>query len=408
MKQNVLAMAIASFALSAGAGTVTSDGQDIVISTKGGFKVNTVDKKNSFQLGGRLQWDYDSFSDAYGDGTASELRRGRLYAKGVVNKDWEYKIQLEWAAEENDDGSQKVDLEDAYIKYKGLPVYVKGGRFKVAFGLEEQTSSKDISTIERAAFWDFVEVPRRDLSVEVGQAKGNYTWALGLYENEDGEEVGITDSGGDLTYTWGGRVTFAPIDDGNNVLHLGLGLIMTDYDDNPQRARLRSRFGVHTTGRTELVDLGGGTATESDQLGLEAAWVNGPFSLQGEWVQYDVDTIASEPNVEFDGYYLQATYTLTGEARKYKKGAFKRIKPGSETGAWELVAKYEAGEAEANGSSEYNLLTLGVNWYVNENVRLSANYLMSSFDILAADGADPLVAGQDDGDAISFRAQYAF
>ncbi|MCB2487441.1 porin, partial [Listeria monocytogenes] len=40
------------------AGTVTTDGADIVIKTKGGLEGATTDKEFSFKLGGRLQADY--------------------------------------------------------------------------------------------------------------------------------------------------------------------------------------------------------------------------------------------------------------------------------------------------------------------------------------------------------------
>lgn len=48
-----LAAAVASAA--AHAGTVTSDGQDLVIKSKGGLEVGTVDKAYTFKVGGRLQ-----------------------------------------------------------------------------------------------------------------------------------------------------------------------------------------------------------------------------------------------------------------------------------------------------------------------------------------------------------------
>jgi len=105
-------------------------------------------------------------------------------------------------------------------------------------------------------------------------------------------------------------------------------------------------------------------------------------------------------DVEFDGYYLQAAYTITGETRPYKKGKFKRVSPKGDMGAVEVVAKYEDGDATfGNQSGEYDVITLGVNWYVNKSVRLSLNYLDADVDTDSAD---------DDGSAVSLRAQYAF
>lgn len=396
------AVSIACVSTASYAGQVISNGADIKISTTGGLKAATSDGEYNFQLGGRLQWDYDSFdySDAGGaEGSDSEMRRGRIYVKGTIKKHWAYKLQLEFGSAEEADGSQEVDLEDAYITYTGLPVQLKFGRYKMPFGLEELTSSKNITTVERAAFWDFVPSSRSDYSFQVGQNKSNYTWALGIFENEDGNEEGIKDSDGDLTYSYAGRATYLPINTDNNLVHLGAAFLSRDYDDNLQRARLRTRLGTHTGSRIVLADAGT-TGEESSQIGLEAAWRSGPLSIQGEYVSFEIKTDNTvSDDVEFDGYYLQAAYTLTGESRGYKKGAFDKIKPSDKGGAWELVLKHENGEADYLTSSEYDLTTLGVNWYINSNVRASLNYLSGEVDGTATDG---------DFDAVSTRLQLVF
>ena len=153
------AVSIACASLTSHAGQVISNGADIKISTTGGIKAATSDGEYKFQLGGRMMWDYDSFdySDVGGaEGSDSELRRGRIYVKGTIRKNWSYKLQLEFGSTEEADGSNTVDLEDAYVVYGGLPVQLKFGRFHRPVGLEELTSSKNISTIERAEFWYFV------------------------------------------------------------------------------------------------------------------------------------------------------------------------------------------------------------------------------------------------------------
>jgi phosphate-selective porin OprO/OprP len=397
MKRSALVLAItAAAAGGTHAGTVTTDGPDIVINTKGGFEAATTDGQFAFEIGGRLQWDYDNYSDGYGDGSDSELRRGRVYVAGTILKDWGYKFQYEF------DEAGNSDLEDAYIKYAGLPAYIKGGRFKRPFGLEELTSSKHISTIERASFYDMLPVSRSDMNLEIGQETGNYTWALGIYEN-DGLKDEIDDTG-DVTYSYGGRVTFAPINEAGNVVHLGAAAIRVDYGDNLQDARLRTRFGVHTGERIELVD-GLDTIEDEDLYGLEAAWVAGPFSLQGEYVNLQKNATSGAEDVELDAYYLMATYNLMGQSRVYSKGEFKSPK-----GGVELVAKYEGGEAELMDTTEYTQYTLGVNWYVNKNVRLSANYLNFDLDDTDGFGFAPIVAGVDgeDGSAFTVRAQLVF
>ena len=130
------------------------------------------------------------------------------------------------------------------------------------------------------------------------------------------------------------------------------------------------------------------------------------------------DTPASCSDIDFDGYYVQATYTLTGETRGYKtQGAyFDKLKPSSPFGAWEVVARYEDVEVDndnignggllANRSDTYDAekWLIGLNWYVNNNVRFMLNYIDAEVDEAVAQGD----GDDDDGDAVSFRAQYVW
>jgi len=59
---SALALAVS---VQAFAGTVTTDGADIVVKTKGGLEVATTDKQFSFKIGGRLQADYSTFDGFY-------------------------------------------------------------------------------------------------------------------------------------------------------------------------------------------------------------------------------------------------------------------------------------------------------------------------------------------------------
>ena len=59
---SALALAVSAQAF---AGTVTTDGADIVVKTKGGLEVATTDKQFGFKLGGRVQADYSTFDGIY-------------------------------------------------------------------------------------------------------------------------------------------------------------------------------------------------------------------------------------------------------------------------------------------------------------------------------------------------------
>jgi phosphate-selective porin len=66
MREKLLAAAIVgTFSSQAFSGTVTTDGADIVLKTKGGLEVSTSDKEFSFKLGGRVQADYGRFDGVF-------------------------------------------------------------------------------------------------------------------------------------------------------------------------------------------------------------------------------------------------------------------------------------------------------------------------------------------------------
>ncbi|MBB3046020.1 phosphate-selective porin OprO/OprP [Litorivivens lipolytica] len=401
MKQKLLALSIAALSGAAFAGTVTTEGDDLVIGSKGDLSIATKDGDFSFAIDGRMMWDTDyysgvhhnssSHSDPGSNAFGSELRRSRLAFKGTVYSDWHYKFQYTF----NANSGEKNQLEDAYIKYTGWDFAdITVGKYKFPFGLEELVSSKHISTIERSAMVEFVRAGRSEQNIQLSNGGKNYSWAFGLYEGEQ-------DENGSELYNLVGRATFAPIVTDNQVFHLGAAVFKSDIDDaNPVEVKFTERLSVHTADKINLANTL--NANDHIQYGLEAAWMTGPFSLQSEYVSSTWEDDTNE--VEYSGYYVQGTWTLTGESRSYKakKGIFDKISPKGANGAVELVAKFEHGEIDDDrtGAVEnaFDNVTVGVNWYVNKNVRLSANYIMTELD---EDDAN----GEDDGNAFSTRLQ---
>ncbi|WP_372763898.1 OprO/OprP family phosphate-selective porin [Litorivivens sp.] len=400
MKRNLLALSIAALSGSALAGTVTTEGDDLVIGSKGDLSIKSADGNFSFAIDGRLMWDFDSYDGVHhstgGDALESEVRRSRVAFKGSLYKDWHYKLQYSF----NVDSSAKNQMEDAYIMYTGWNVAdVTVGKFKIPFGLEELTSSKYITTIERSAMFEYVSAGRNYTNVQLSNGGDNYSWAFGVYE-------GSTDDEGSELYNLGGRATFAPIASKTQVVHLGAAYFQSDIEKTvPVTAEFDQRLAVHTAEKILLTSPGDFNATDHDQFGVEAAWMSGPFSVQSEYVASTWENDANE--VEYSGYYVQGAWTVTGESRSYKAadGIFDKIKPAGAKGAVELVVKFEHGEIDDDrtGAVEnaFDNITVGANWYVNNNVRLSLNYITTELDEKITRG----VSQEDSGDAISTRVQ---
>lgn len=353
---------------------VKDSASDVKVSTKGGLKVETRDEQFSFKLGGRIMVDAVAGSDdeIFDMDTGTEFRRARIFMEGTLWEDWAYKWQFDFA----DDG---VSTKDAYIKYQpwGLSI----GQFKQYFSLEELTSSKYITFMERSLPNVFATGRR----IGIGWMQSDDNWTLGV--SAYGQEAGDGDEN-EEGFGYGGRATFAPVNEKGNVLHLGLAAAVEKPNDaSVDMIRFRSRPEAHLSPR--LVDTGTfGNVDVINKYGVEAAWVAGPFSVQGEYVDTEVERDGGFGDVDFDGWYTYASWFLTGESRPYKKGAFGRVKPNNPygkggLGAIELAARYS--ELDLNDGSiaggELETITLGLNWYVTSHLRFMANYVMADADL---------------------------
>jgi phosphate-selective porin OprO/OprP len=426
---SALALAISAQAF---AGTVTTDGADIMIKTKGGLEVGTTDKAFSFKLGGRVQADYSRFDGFYtkngNTADAGYFRRAFVELGGVMYTDWAYQINYDLSQNAGGDNRDEDGyFDEASLAYNGFaPISIKAGRFDPEFGLEKATSSKWVTAQERTAAYDLVDWANGHnggMGIQVSGAAGPTLYgSAGLYAKDATNST----EDGDSATQFNLRGVFAPMYEAGNVLHFGLNYAQRDLSDIEFDSRIRSRLGmrgVSTDGGQDAGDNGNrltlagaedtpaGAFGDDAAWGVEAAWAKGAFSLQGEYVSrsLEADDDAYE-DVDADGYYVQAAYTLTGEPRGYKLGKFDAIKPANkQLGAWEVFYRYDNISAEDDNGSfaskddvEGKVHNVGLNWYANESVKISGVYVKSKVD--NAENAN----GDDSGDGFVMRAQYVF
>ncbi len=287
---------------------------------------------------------------------------------------------------------------------------------KEPFSLEELTSSKYITFMERALPSALDSARNFGLSFASATHDQRMTWSLGIFAP--------TDDGGEFfskhaDFNVSGRVTGLPLyaDEGRRLIHLGVAGAYQARDDFG--FRLRRRPEVHLAER--YVDTGvdgfGDPLLASNGnalLGLEAAAVFGPVHLTAEWKQTWIDLVGSGTDTAYGGYVTFGVF-LTGEHRPYEKsnGTWTRVDPVNpfdpdqgDWGAFELATRYsylDINDGNLNGGREQNV-GLALNWYLFSNVRLSANYVYSD----VRDTGDFL--GGESGDIHSFqtRAQIEF
>lgn len=376
------------------------------------------------------------------DGT--NLRRVRLGIEGKAWGDWGYNILVDFGGSGVEEPGRIIS---AYVDYAGLKgVRLRAGAFPQTTGLEDATSSSSTLFLERAAAAELV----RNLAGGDGRT-GLAAMASGARWSLAGTLTGgvIQSSSFDEQTGFIGRATFAPVLTKATVVHLGAtaNLVFqpaaTGADIPPAGAatpvRLRERPELRVDG-TRLVDTGSIDADGVTALGLELGLQHRNLSLQGEHFWIDVERRAAGlPDPEFSGWYVQGAWTITGEPRRYSAAAGGFDAPKVEApfdlargtwGVWELAARYSdldldylagaAGTAPVAGAirgGEQKILTLGLNWYPNGNVRFLADYqrvdvvrLSPGGTAFGAGGLTPPAGAQigQDYDVWSIRTQYAF
>lgn len=346
------------------------------ITTKEKLAIKSSDGNWEWGIGGRIMADAAFYENDGGTDYSSghEIRRARLNMTGKFYKVWNFKTQIDFA-------NDSVSIKDAYIGYDGFDnVGITVGHFKEPFSLEELTSSKYITFMERSLPNAFA--PGRALGIAANSSFNDmFTVAGGVFgDGLDSGGNGRNASGYGVT----GRVTFSPIHRDRQALHFGAAVSHRQTDQSND-LRFRSRFEEHVSSN-RLVDTGTIPGVDDfNRFGLEAAGVYERFSLQGEYIYTDVNTKSGfGPDGSFDGYYIYGSVFLTDDSRPYKfsGGKFDKVAPSSTVGkggigAWEVGLRFSSLDLNdsplANGGKIDNL-TVGLNWYATKNVRLMANY----------------------------------
>ena len=355
---------------------------------KSGLRLDSADGKFKLKIGGRVQNDWSVYSTRkklrrrfgrIGDGT--ELRRARLFMEGSVYGNIKYKMQYDFASSD--------PFKDAYIQVKKLPLVgnFTVGHFKEPFSLEELTSGKYLTFMERAL--PNVFASSRNLGVRFNTSffDKRTTAAFGFFRDGNPADTDTT-FGNSGIYNATTRLTLLPWyqEKGKQLVHLGLSYRHA-FHDKTNKIRFRQRPEAHLGPR--FVETPKFHVDDIDYFNPEVAVVYGPASLQFEWLSALVDRPAGD-DIQYDGYYIFGSFFLTGERRPYKtsSGAFDRVKPKNNfdgrggLGALELAARYsmlDLNDEDLNGGELANF-SLGLNWYLNPNVRFMLNYVRAMLD----------------------------
>jgi phosphate-selective porin OprO/OprP len=359
------------------------------------------EKNPSLRIGTNFRFDVRFKSQAdwhdFPDQTAAsddvfEFPRARLAVDGRATRYVEYQVEREMR-------DTTRPWRDVFANVRPLRAFeLQVGRFKVPFGLEQTTGVMDLNFSYRALASSYL-TPGRDIGA---MAHGRLLRNVLRYEagvfREGGDNARVVDQIGSASQrTTAARIVTRPwtATRFSALRNLEIGAAFTagrvPEGLNSLRAetipgdRLAERIYVNGVRR---------------RLGAELQWRPGPASLQGEVIRVSEERsgqgIENEnlPDAVQRGWYVAGTWLITGED---KKGNIEPARPLLQGGfgAVEIAGRIEAmtfgsgptTESAAPGPRARRILekrdavwTFGVNWYLNQFLRVQANVVREQRD----------------------------
>jgi phosphate-selective porin OprO/OprP len=232
-------------------------------------------------------------------------------------------------------------------------------------------------------------LPARNVGVVwSGNAAGTrMSWQGGIFNPWLDTDDSISDAPTQLV----GRVTGVPWSstDSSNLIHLGAGLRYSN-----------TKAGVRYFNEPEFnqspiyVDTGEIEADGSYTMDLEASWRKGPFWLSSEVLRTRVDAPV-EGELNFSGYHISGTWSLTGEMRSYNtRGGVFNAPPVARSvyqngwGAWELMARYSYTDLtdRAIDGGEMDIWSVGARWWLTPFFSVDLNWRAIELDRFGVTG----------------------
>jgi phosphate-selective porin OprO/OprP len=354
-----------------------------------GFKAVSADTNFVMNIRGYLQLDSRTFAQNAQPGTDGFiLRRVHPIISGTVFHDFDYQFMAEF-------GGSSPSIYDAYVNYHPLPeLQLEAGRFKMPVGLEWLQSAANLSFNERSLANDLV--PLRDLGAELhgDLLDGRANYAVGIFNSDvDGANAANSDLNNNMEFA--GRIFLQPMKNSGVAPLEGLGFgVSGTFGDEYGSSALTS--GYVTEGQQKFFAYTNGVAANGAhwRISPQGYYYWGPFSLLGEYVISDqqVSKGATSAELRNTAWEVSAGWVLTGEDASYNgvtpKHSFSLHDGG--WGAWQIVARIEGFDVDdaafpiyANpntSASAGHAWAVGLNWWLNKNVRLMTSFSRTTFD----------------------------
>jgi phosphate-selective porin OprO/OprP len=346
------------------------------------------------------------------------LRRARIIFAGTVFHSFDYYFQPEFAG-------NSPQILDAYLNYRNRPdLQLQAGKFKPPIGLEVIPADSVLLFNERALASNLV--PYRDIGAELhgDVARGVFSYAVGIFNGLPDFNSTTINTNIEDNIAFGGRVFTMPFEQTSlsPLKGLGVGVSGTYEDDEPTASGLTPGF--TTDGQEKFFTYTPATGTVVAhgthwRISPQGYYYWGPLGVMAEYVVSDqeVSKAAASADIHNTAWEVSGGWILTGESASYQGGVVPRHPFNPADGGWgalqvvgrfaQLNVDHDAFPIFANpatSASGASAWAAGLNWYLNQNVRVNLSFSHTWFAGSAS--ANPVTAR--DENVLFTRMQLAF
>jgi phosphate-selective porin OprO/OprP len=311
-----------------------------------------------------------------GDGTLDIARR-RVGVEGRIAERFDYQIEYEIAARE---------WRDVYVDYRQFKtLQVRGGTFKLPFGLEENTSATNLDFVYRSLISSRLAPGRdRGLAIHGSLWRDVISYEGGLFRH-DGSNARPSATSVRVfgRRTLAARVLVQPFRSSQSSFRgLQFGAAVAGSEVPPGFPAVRARTALDSSFFKSDIWVNG----TRRRTGLEIRWKPGRFSLQSEYMRLtderrgqSVEDGDLSPLVAH-GWYASSAYRVVRKRPLW--------------GAVDVAARYEmlafgsaatgelstSARADAVFGNTCRAMTVGGNWVVNRWLKIQANIIRETLD----------------------------
>jgi phosphate-selective porin OprO and OprP len=343
--------------------------------------------------------------------SGSNWRRAQLGIQGKVFGDWNYYFNYDFGGGASSGNELQGRIQQAYVEYAGLgALAIRVGAFPPSANLEDATGAGDVIFFERNAPSDLsrslaggdgrdaigVVYAGEKLFASLAYTGGKVADTTLFFDEQQAlvgrvSDLFYTDNDWKLLVSVSGTWAFRP---GDATAAANSARNVT-YQDGPELTTDDNSI--------RLISTGAINAAGAWNWGVEGAAEWRSVYAQAGYFGFGMDQrTAGAPSLDFDGWYAQATWLLTGESRPYNQpnGSFSNPKPripfsldGWGPGAWELAARYSdldlndragtLGHAMPAGGirgGDQRIATAEINWYPNNVLKFGFQYQNTRID----------------------------